>query len=362
MKTNKTVHLVIFGVGNVGKTLVNQVLAGAAHFEQKQQLTIKIPVITNSRFMLLKKDGINDAQELDLVANKDARPYDVKKVIDFVLAEKFKHLIAIDATASTDFVVNYIPLIQHGFHIVSANKVANTLPMSFYETLRQTLKAHRKQFLYETNVGAGLPVIDTVRNFYESGENITKIRGVFSGSLSYIFNTFSSGTISFSEVLKNARELGLTEPDIREDLSGNDVARKLLILARELSLKYELEDVSVRSLIPTRLSGEKTATEFYSSIHELDDIYRYIKDHSKNGGVLRYVGELDIAKKTLDVKLISEESDTAIGQLKGADSVFEIYTESYGDLPVVIRGAGAGKEVTARGVLSDILKLSSTLN
>jgi homoserine dehydrogenase len=304
--------------------------------------------------------GLENSWQSDF--EKSSIPYKIEDIIGYFKENNFQNLIAIDATASKEFVQNYIPLIQNGFHIVSANKVANTLSFDFYKELRLTLKKHNKSFLYETNVGAGLPIIETVKRLYDSGEQIKKIRGVFSGSLSYIFNAFSSENLSFSEALKKANYLGLTEPDAREDLSGNDVARKLLILARELNLKTEFHDVLVESLVPKKLNGKTTVNQFNNRSKELDVTFQKLKQNLTENQVLRYVGELDVVKNTLEVKLISEEKNSAIGLLKGADSVFEIYSESYQDYPLVIQGAGAGKSVTARGLLSDIMKLSNNLN
>ncbi|MBV1923121.1 MAG: aspartate kinase, partial [Flavobacteriaceae bacterium] len=233
---------------------------------------------------------------------------------------------------------------------------------SFYKELRDKLKENNRFYLYETNVGAALPVIDTIKKLHDTGEKIQKIRGVFSGSLSYIFNTYSETNLSFSEVLTEASTLGLTEPDAREDLCGNDVARKLLILARELNIEKELKDVSVESLVPKHLNGNTSLAHFNDRLLELNKPLQKRKQVLKDEEVLRYVGELNVSSETLEVKLISENKKTSLGQLKGADSVIEIYSESYGDLPLVIQGAGAGKEVTARGVFSDILKLSNQLN
>jgi homoserine dehydrogenase len=219
--------------------------------------------------------------------------------------------------------------------------------------------------LYETNVGAGLPLIDTIRLLHESGENITKIRGVFSGSLSYLFNTFSEENSPFSEVLKTAIDSGLTEPDAREDLSGNDVARKLLILARELDLENEFIDVQVQNLIPENLR-EVAVANFNSNLEGMNEEYQQLKEAQQGNEVLRYVGELsgDLTqvKGDLDVKLVSVSKNSPLGSLKGSDAIFEIYTESYGEQPIVIQGAGAGSKVTARGVFGDILRVAKHNN
>lgn len=356
----KTIHIVVFGIGNVGSTLINQIHAAKETLKVQKGIDLQIPIVTNSRLVFLSKEGVGTSWESDF--DKFSVPFKVEDVVKYVKEKNYEHLIAIDATASKEFVQNYIPLIENGFHIVSANKIANTLSYDFYKELRQVLKNRERTFLYETNVGAALPVIETIQNLYHSGEKINKIRGVFSGSLSYMFNSFSSETISFSKILKEASDLGLTEPDAREDLSGNDVARKLLILARELDLKVEFSDVSVQSLVPKRLNGKTTLSQFKARAMELDEPLQILKDEQIENHVLRYVGELDVNTNKLEVKLISADKNSSLGQLQGSDSIFEIYSDSYKEYPLVIRGAGAGKEITARGLFSDILKLAKNLN
>lgn len=352
----KTIHIVLFGIGNVGSTLINQINAANPSLKKHKGIDLQIPVITNSKLIFTSEEGVESTWESDF--EKFSVSLKMEDIIDYVKAKNFKNLIAVDATASADFVKNYIPLVENGFNIVSANKIANTLAFEAYQEFRKTLKKHHKTFLYETNVGAGLPVIETIQNLYASGEKINKIRGVFSGSLSYIFNSFSSEENTFSSILNKASDLGLTEPDAREDLSGKDVARKLLILARELDFQSNLEDVKIQSLIPKQLNGKTTALQFKSRAHELDGHFQTIKDEQSTDKVLRFVGELDTETKALEVKLISEIKTSSIGQLKGSDAIFEIFTESYGEYPLVIQGAGAGKNVTARGLLSDIVKVS----
>ena len=227
--------------------------------------------------------------------------------------------------------------------------------------MRSTIKKNNKQYLYETNVGAGLPIIDTIKLLHESGENVTRIRGVFSGSLSYIFNHFSELDKPFSTILQETVDKGLTEPDPREDLNGNDVARKLLILARELDLENEFSEIKIKNLVPESLQnlGKKV---FLQQLEKFDNIYAERKAKCKVGNVLRYVGDLygDLqqTKANLEVDLIEVEKNSPLGNLKGSDSIFEIYTESYGEKPITIIGAGAGAEVTARGVFGDVLRIA----
>ena len=344
----------------VGGTLINQILENAASVLERRKIQLNVFAVASSKKVLLQKTGVSKNWEQDL-ENLGNENIEIQDIIDFANTHHFENLIAVDNTASIPFVENYIPLIAAGFDLVSCNKIANTLSFDFYKELRTKLKEHKKQYLYETNVGAGLPLIDTIRLLHESGENITKIKGVFSGSLSYLFNTFSEENKPFSEVLKDAIAQGFTEPDPREDLGGNDVARKLLILARELDLENEFVDANIQNLIPANLRGG-TVTDFLSNLEAMNAEYQQIKEAQKENCVLRYIGELsgDLSQDTgnLEVKLVSVSKTAPLGALKGSDAIFEIYTESYGEQPIVIQGAGAGSKVTARGVFGDILRLA----
>ncbi|WP_296324215.1 aspartate kinase [Winogradskyella sp.] len=355
----KTINIVLFGIGNVGSTLIHQIEKAKQSFNSKG-IDLNIPVITNSRFAFF--NDIGDTQNWKANFEQSSKPYDLDEVIEYGHKQKFTNLIAVDVTSSADFAQSYIALIQNGFHIVSANKTANTLGYDFYKRLRKALKENQKQFLYETNVGAGLPIIDIVQNLYVSGDTVHKITGVFSGSLSYIFNRFSETKSSFSAVLNEAKELGFTEPDARDDLSGKDVARKLLILARELGITKEISDVKIESLVPKQLNGKTSLNEFNNNLNILDNIFDERKNQQEEGFVLRYVGELDVSNKNMEVKLISTHKESSLGQLNHTDNVFEIYSESYIEQPLVLKGAGAGRVVTARGVLNDIFKVAKHLN
>nr|WP_315140804.1 bifunctional aspartate kinase/homoserine dehydrogenase I [uncultured Flavobacterium sp.] len=356
---SKKINIAIFGHGLVGGTLINQILESAATIEKRKDIKLNVFAIANSKNVLLNKNGVTPNWRNEIQNNGFS--YTIEDVIAYANEHHLENLIAIDNTASATFVENYIPLIESSFDLISSNKVANTLSYSFYKKLRKVLADNQKSYLYETNVGAGLPLIDTIKLLHLSGENITKIKGVFSGTLSYLFNNFSAKDVPFSDILKEAIDNGYTEPDPREDLCGNDVGRKLLILARELDLQNEFEEIEIQNLIPEHLR-EGSASEFLTKLKEFDPIYTAIKENQAPNHVLRYIGELsgDLQgdKGNLEVKLVSVPSDTALGGLKGSDSFFEIYTESYGDRPIVIQGAGAGSAVTARGVFGDILRLS----
>lgn len=353
------INIILFGIGNVGSTLVNQVIESQKFFLEKKNIDLRFPIITNSSLAFFEKEGVKNQWEANFA--QSAIPFRIEDIIDYVKEQQLENLIAVDATASDEIIKNYIPLIQNGFDIVAANKKANTIHIDFYKELRRNLKKCDKSFFYETNVGAGLPVVQTINELYYSGEKITKIRGVFSGSLSYIFNRFSTEETPFSKILLDAEKNGYTEPDSREDLSGNDVARKLLILAREIEHSVDFSDVKVSSLLLPNLNTTHSKAEYASNKRLFDKPFQVAKITQAEDHVLRYVGEFDVNNKSLEVKLISVPKSSPLGQLKGADNLIEIYTKSYGEIPIVIQGAGAGKEVTARGVLTDILKIAEKI-
>ncbi|MGV8993060.1 MAG: aspartate kinase [Flavobacterium sp.] len=355
----QTINIVLFGKGNVGTTLINQILESQTFFENSRNIKIQFAVIANSqKALFLRKELPSNWQEL---FDNASDQYEFQDILDFCNQQELDNLVAIDATASTDIVAQYELLVKSGFHIIAANKTANTLSQEFYDTLRRTLNFEKKKFLYATNVGAGLPIISTVRNLYSAGDKITKIRGVFSGTLSYIFNRFGAEDISFSQIVIEAENAGYTEPDSRQDLSGNDVVRKLLVLARELSVDVDFEEVVVDSLLPAGISFDSPKATYAISKELFDNPYQIAKLAQNPNHVLRYIGELDVKNRKLEVKLVSEAISSPLGQLKGTDNLVEIFTESYGENPIIIQGAGAGKEVTARGILSDLLQLSQSI-
>ncbi len=360
---SKKINIAIFGHGGVGGALINQILKSKDEIEKRKGINLNVFAIANSTKLLLDKNGA-DTNWKQAVTSSNFES-SIEDIITYANNHHLENLIAVDNTASSTFYKNYIPLVEAGFDLVSSNKIANTISHSFYKELREQLELNNKDYLYETTVGAGLPLIDTIKLLHESGENITRIRGVFSGTLSYLFNNFSVEDKPFSEIIQETIDKGFTEPDPREDFSGNDVARKLLILARELDLQNEFEDVEVLNLIPEAYR-DISVEDFLSQLEVLDEQYQQIKDEQQEGHVLRYVGDLsgDLSqdKGHLEVKLVSIPEDSTLGHVKGSDAIFEIFTESYGEQPIVIQGAGAGAEVTARGVFGDILRLSKHIN
>jgi aspartokinase/homoserine dehydrogenase 1 len=357
-KFMKTIHLYIFGIGNVGSTLVDQVLTANAFFKEKHQLDLRIVGLSNSKAVLLNAKGVQTNWKTDFINLGIPRQAD--SFYNFALLHN-EVRIAVDATASKELSTFYPELAQHGFHLVTANKIANTLSQKFYDELRNELRMNSLSFEYETNVGAGLPIVATVRDLANSDDRITTINGVFSGSLGYIFNRFSKESTPISTIIIDALKNGYTEPDPREDLSGNDVARKLLVLARETGLKLDFEDITIENLVSPALQQVDLQT-FLNEVKQLDKPFNDLKQSLAPDEVLRHLGKLNVATKQLSVSLQKVKKDSPAGQLTGSDGFFEIYSSSYKTHPLVIKGAGAGREVTARGLLSDIIKVANRVD
>ncbi|MDI5897166.1 aspartate kinase [Flavobacterium yafengii] len=351
------INIVLFGIGNVGGSLIQQVLESQHFFQEKYNIELRFPIITNSSLAFFEKEGLANTWEANFA--QSAIPFRVEDIIEYTTNQGLENLIAVDATNSPEIVKSYISLIQNGFNIVAANKTANILHHDFYTEIRRNLKKFDKDYLYEANISAGLPILNTIKELHFSGEKITKIRGVFSSSLSYIFNRFGNEDIPFSKIIEDAEKLGYTKIDSREDLSGNAVAEKLVILAREIEHKAELKEVQIMPLLIPTLNETHTKSAYKNNKNLLDKPYRIAKLTQNENHVLRYVGEFDIESEKIEVKLISVPFNSVLGQLQDTENLIEIYTKTNSKNPIIIQGTGSGKEIAARAILKDILKISN---
>ncbi|MBX2961921.1 MAG: bifunctional aspartate kinase/homoserine dehydrogenase I [Cyclobacteriaceae bacterium] len=358
LSNTKTIHLYLIGTGLIGKTLLQQIHQQLNKLLIANNLEIKLIGLTNSRKMLLHEDGITVDSAVQKLSEqgKEANLQEFQKtIIQFNLPNS----ICIDCTASEEVATCYEPLLAANVAVVAPNKKANSAAYDSYASIRKTVRDHGVQFLYETNVCAGLPVINTLNDLLLSGDSVQRIEAVLSGTLNYIFSSFTSDK-RFSEVVAEAKALGYTEPDPRDDLSGVDVARKILILARETGLKIELSDVVVESLVPENCTGELSSDEFLKRLTLSDDHFEKLRSEAEHQQKkLRYQASLKDGK--ISVGLTAVESDHPFYSLSGSDNIIQFITTRYSDRPMVIRGPGAGAEVTAAGVFADIIRIGNNI-
>ncbi|MDH3592897.1 MAG: bifunctional aspartate kinase/homoserine dehydrogenase I, partial [Planctomycetota bacterium] len=260
----------------------------------------------------------------------------------------------VDCTTDADLAGEYVRFLAAGFNVVTANKKANTASMAYYREMREAASRSFRRFLYETNVGAGLPFIDTLHGLIRSGDRLDTFEGVLSGSLSNIFGLLEDGA-AFSTAVANAREAGYTEPDPRDDLSGMDVARKLLIVAREVGMELELDDIEVEPVIPAGFAADCDVSELIDALTDLDaDFARRIEAARGDAAVLRYVGRIEGGHCRVSIE--SVPNDRPLAAVRDGENALVIHTRYYRPLPLVLRGYGAGAEVTAAGVFADLLR------
>ncbi len=349
----RTLHIFLVGVGLVGGTLLKQIHAHADFLRRKQTLNIRVAAIANSRVCLFNAAGI-DLQNWPAELAHSGEKMDLAEFAEKMFAMNLRNSVFVDCTASDAPVKSYIDALKHNISIVTPNKRGASGDLATYCALQKAAGRGAK-FLYETNVGAGLPILSTLRDLISSGDEILRIEAALSGTLSYIFNTFDDKK-PFSEVVKSAMEAGYTEPDPRDDLNGMDVARKLLILARETGLPLEMRDISLENLVPKNCRKAKTIEHFFEELAEADPQFEAKRERAAHKNQrLRYIATLENGKAA--VKLTAVGRDHPFYDLSGSDNIISFTTGRYRERPLVIKGPGAGAEVTAAGVFADIVRI-----
>ena len=356
--TAQTIEVFAFGAGTIGGTMIDQIR------DQKQKLLkenvdIKVLAITTIDGMILNEEGIDLSDWRSLMKKPDFPfgPQNVDDIIKFVKEKKPLNPVFVDCTASYDLPERYLDILNAGMSIATPNKRANSMDINFYHELRRTANKMHRRFLYETNVGAGLPIIDTLQNLYKSGDKLESFNGIMSGSLSYIFGKLDEG-VPFSQAVLEAKELRYTEPDPRDDLEGKDVARKALIIARESGYDIELTDIEMFKVFPDSFDPSGTVEEFLAKLPQVDDYFnKKMAELKKQNKVLRMGASIKDGK--VSVGMMEVGKDDPLYGVRGGENAFVFYTERYQPIPLTVRGYGAGAGVTAAGVFGDILRTVS---
>ena len=351
----KDIHLFITGVGNVGGFLIDQIKNQKNFIAKNLKLNLKVIGISNSRKMIISNAEVNldnwkkQLDESEIIA--DSNIFQEK-----VLELNLRNSLFIDNTASDLIPYTYKRYLKSGTGIITCNKIANSDIFSNYEEVKSLSRDNNAPFLYETNVGAALPVISTLNNLINSGDKIIKIEAVLSGTLNYIFNNFQEND-TFHEIVSKAVVLGYTEPDPKIDLCGVDVSRKILILARESGYKLEFDDISKNHFLPNESINAKSKQDFLLSLKKNKEHFNTILNNAKmKDSRLKFVAKLDNGKASVGLEAV--KNDHPFYNLVGSDNITVFYTERYKDSPLVVKGAGAGGEFTASGVFADIIKAS----
>jgi len=353
-----TLSIGVIGPGTVGKVLLDQLASQTDRLRRDFKLDLRIRGVLSSQQMLLATKSMSLATwQQDFT--RDSVPADLARFVEHVHVDYLPHTVIIDCTASGEIAAHYRDWLGSGIHIVTPNKRANSGPLTQYREMQLARRAAGSSYLYEATVGAGLPIIQTVRDLRETGDEIFSIEGIFSGTLAYLFNVYD-GSTPFSEIVRDAKQRGYTEPDPRDDLSGMDVARKLIILAREMGQTLELQDVRIESLVPAGLESG-TIDEFLSQLSQFDAaMLERFKSAQKQDKVLRYVGRIT-ADGEATVGVLELDRKHPFANIALTDNVVRFATRRYCDNPLIVQGPGAGPEVTAGGIFADLLRLSAYL-
>ena len=353
-----TLSIGVIGPGTVGRVLLDQLASQQARLAREFKLDLRVRGIMASKGMFLSDRGVDLAQwKSQFEAGRG--PADLARFVEHVRVDYLPHTVIIDCTADESVAKHYRDWLAAGIHVVTPNKKANSASMEYYDSLKLARRDGGSHYLYEGTVGAGLPVIQTLRDLRETGDEINSIEGIFSGTLAYLFNVYD-GSVPFSSIVREAKQRGYTEPDPRDDLSGTDVARKLIILAREMGLRLEMSQVKVESLVPRDLVAG-SSDDFLSGLPRYDEamLKRYSQARAA-GKVLRFVGRIT-AQGEATVGVVELDGRHAFANIALTDNVVRFATARYNNNPLIVQGPGAGPEVTAGGVFADLLRLSAYL-
>jgi aspartokinase/homoserine dehydrogenase 1 len=356
LSDRRVLNVFLVGTGLIGKALLSMIQDQFTKLAKDNLLEVNVIAVANSRKMLFREEGLTLGTCVNEL-NKDGEEMSMLEFYQRMHTLNLSNSVFVDCTSSAEVTAFYESILGTNISIVTPNKKANSSSMEAYDLLKSTAFKRGARFLYETNVGAGLPVINTMNDLLLSGDSVIRIEAVLSGTLNFIFSSFEEGR-KFSEVVKEAKAKGYTEPDPRDDLNGMDVARKILILSRETGLSMELSDIKVENLVPESCRGEMSVEDFFKSMEKFDGEFEKLrKAAADQNEKLRYMAILD--NGTVTIRLGSVSQSHPFYSLSGSDNIILLTTARYHDRPMVIRGPGAGADVTAAGVFADIIRIGN---